>query len=93
MHARIAILGRDLLEDRADTYVDHQVGIVTGVMGDRFCLDDVAALHIKHRCETRIEISPMDGFRRRKKFVQAAGNDIFAGIGTIVIERHGDSKK
>ena len=88
MDARIAVGLRNFTENRLDTSVEHQIGIIAGMMCHGFGLDQIAAFHLQHWGQRGVEISPMDGFRRGGKLMQGGWRHIFACAGIIVAERH-----
>ena len=88
MDAGIAVRLRHLAEDRLYAGIEHQVRIVAGMMGHCLGLDQVAALDGQNRRDRGVEISPMDGFRRRGKLMQGGRDRLFTCIGVIVAKRH-----
>ena len=60
MYAGVAVILRDLVENRPDGVIHHQFGRVTRMMCNRLGTNDVTARDFKGRGQTRIEIPPMD---------------------------------
>ncbi len=57
----------DARPDRTDAVVHQQVGRITGVVGDRFDLDDVATSHRQARRLVTVDVAPVHGVRRRRE--------------------------
>ncbi|MCY1288842.1 hypothetical protein D9M70_379040 [compost metagenome] len=77
VHTRVAVIVRDLLVDRADGLIHHQVWRIAGVMGHGFGTDEVAAFHGQRGRLGGIEITPVDGLGAGGQVMQHVVSWIF----------------
>ena len=67
----LLVLGPEEHAFRARVALDHALGVVVGVMGERLDGDVVAAVDLDDRLQELAEIAPMNGLGRRRNIVMA----------------------
>ena len=67
----LLVLGPQEHALRTRVALDHALGVVVGVMGERLDGDVVAAVHLDDRLQELAEIAPVNGVRRRRNIVMA----------------------